>query len=141
MYDTILQMGRWFGYREDYEDLCRIYMTKKAKQDFRFIAGVIRDLNTQIIVMQSQRKTPMDFALFVRKHEDAKRLMATANLKRGASQTRIIKEKFGARFIQNFYFERYFPILLSEPIAIETSLISAPVASHIAETEFIELIL
>ena len=106
MYDTILQMGRWFGYREDYEDLCRIYMTKKAKQDFRFIAGVIKDLNTQIIVMQSQRKTPMDFALFVRKHEDAKRLMATANLKRGASQTRIIKEKFGARFIQNFYFER-----------------------------------
>ena len=68
MYDTILQMGRWFGYREDYEDLCRIYMTKKAKQDFRFIAGVIRDLNTQIIVMQSQRKTPMYFALFVRKH-------------------------------------------------------------------------
>ena len=106
MYDTILQMGRWFGYREDYEDLCRIYMTKKAKQDFRFIAGVIRDLNTQIIVMQSQRKTPMDFALFVRKHEDAKRLMATANLKRGASQTRVIKEKFGARFIQNYYFER-----------------------------------
>ena len=51
--------------QRDYEDLCRIYMTKKAKQDFRFIAGVIRDLNTQIIVMQSQRKTPMDFALLL----------------------------------------------------------------------------
>ena len=57
--------------------------------------GVIKDLNTQIKVMSSQGETPMKFALFVRKHEDAKRLMATASLKRGASQTRIIKEKFG----------------------------------------------
>ena len=32
--------------------------------------------------------------------------MATASLKRGASQTRIIKEKFGAKFIQNYYIQR-----------------------------------
>ena len=38
-------------------------------------------------------------------------------------------------------FKKYFPILLSEPIAIDTSLISAPVDSQIAETELIELIL
>ena len=38
-------------------------------------------------------------------------------------------------------FRKYLPILLSEPTAKATSLISAPVASHIAETEFIELIL
>ena len=25
MCDTLLQMGRWFGYRRDYEDLCKIY--------------------------------------------------------------------------------------------------------------------
>ena len=99
MYDTILQMGRWFGYREDYEDLCRIYMTKKAKQDFRFIAGVIRDLNTQIIVMQSQRKTPMDFALFVRKHEDAKRLIATANLK----EEPLKRESLKKNLVQDLY--------------------------------------
>ena len=33
MYDTILQMGRWFGYREDYETYVEFIMTKKAKQD------------------------------------------------------------------------------------------------------------
>ena len=47
MYDTICKWADGLDI-EDYEDLCRIYMTKKAKQDFRFIAGVIRDLNTQI---------------------------------------------------------------------------------------------
>ena len=26
MYDTLMQMGRWFGYRPDYQDLCRIWM-------------------------------------------------------------------------------------------------------------------
>ncbi len=27
MYDTLMQMGRWFGYRPGYEDLTRIYTT------------------------------------------------------------------------------------------------------------------
>ena len=119
MYDTILQMGRWFGYREDYEDLCRIYMTKAAKNDFRFIAGVVKDLNTQITIMQSQEKTPMEFALFVRKHEDTQRLLATANLKRGAAQTRIINDKFGAQFHQNYYFERDLSKINQNKISVE----------------------
>ena len=29
-YDTLLQMGRWFGYRPGYEDLCRLYTTQGA---------------------------------------------------------------------------------------------------------------
>ena len=55
MYDTILQMGRWFGYREDYENLCRIYMTSKAREDFKFIAGVVNDLNSQIKIMKLRK--------------------------------------------------------------------------------------
>ncbi len=106
MYDTILQMGRWFGYREDYENLCRIYMTSKAKTDFRFIAGVVNDLNRQIKIMQNEEKTPRDFALFVRSHRDTKRLIATARLKMGAAQKIIIRDTFGSRFRQNFYLER-----------------------------------
>ena len=27
MYDTLMQMGRWFGYRPGYLDLCRLYTT------------------------------------------------------------------------------------------------------------------
>lgn len=29
MYDTLMQMGRWFGYRNNYEELCRIYIDEK----------------------------------------------------------------------------------------------------------------
>ena len=28
MYDTLMQMGRWFGYRPGYLDLCRLYTTR-----------------------------------------------------------------------------------------------------------------
>lgn len=34
MCDTLLQMGRWFGYRRDYEDLCKIYTTEKYYNNF-----------------------------------------------------------------------------------------------------------
>ena len=30
MYDTLMQMGRWFGYRNGYDDLCRIWMPEEA---------------------------------------------------------------------------------------------------------------
>ena len=61
MYDTILQMGRWFGYRDDYENLCRLFMTKKAREDFKFIAGVVKNLNSQIKIMKLRGQTPQDF--------------------------------------------------------------------------------
>jgi hypothetical protein len=38
MYDTLMQMGRWFGYREGYEDLCRIWMTEEAEGWYAHIA-------------------------------------------------------------------------------------------------------
>jgi hypothetical protein len=28
MYDTLMQMGRWFGYREGYDDLCRLFTNR-----------------------------------------------------------------------------------------------------------------
>ena len=31
-YDTLLQMGRWFGYRKGYDDLCRLWMAPEAQQ-------------------------------------------------------------------------------------------------------------
>ena len=33
-YDTLLQMGRWFGYRRGYGDLPRIWMTDELKGYF-----------------------------------------------------------------------------------------------------------
>jgi hypothetical protein len=38
MYDTLMQMGRWFGYRPGYLDLCRLYTTPDLIGWYRHIA-------------------------------------------------------------------------------------------------------
>src|SRR6266699_2863167 len=37
MYDTLMQMGRWFGYRPGYADLCRLYTTAELRDWYRDI--------------------------------------------------------------------------------------------------------
>jgi len=38
MYDTLMQMGRWFGFRGGYEDITRIYMTSDLSSWFSDLA-------------------------------------------------------------------------------------------------------
>ena len=94
MYDTILQMGRWFGYRDGYENLCRIFMTRSAREDFEFIAGVVKNLNNQVKIMKNRGKTPK-FCTLLRSHEDVQRLMITGRLKMGAAKKIIITNTHG----------------------------------------------
>jgi hypothetical protein len=44
MYDTLMQMGRWFGYRADYEDLCRVWMPEEAASWYAHIAEATEEL-------------------------------------------------------------------------------------------------
>ena len=44
MYDTLMQMGRWFGYRPGYLDLCRLYTTSELISWFGHIAEASEEL-------------------------------------------------------------------------------------------------
>lgn len=70
-YDTLMQMGRWFGYRDNYEDLCRIYMTEDMRDNFKLIIEATEDLFDDFKRMQLEKKTPEDFGLAVRQHPDS----------------------------------------------------------------------
>lgn len=65
-YDTLLQMCRWFGYRPNYEDLCRIYMSQISIDSFNAVIDAVRDLDQQLEVMEVQGKTPSDFGLMIK---------------------------------------------------------------------------
>jgi hypothetical protein len=67
-YDTLLQMGRWFGYRVGYEDLPRIWMTKGLKEDFRFLAAVEQEIRNDITHLEVEGVTPRQLGLRVRAH-------------------------------------------------------------------------
>lgn len=67
MYDTLMQMGRWFGYRDGYEDLCRIYMPKESQAWYEFITDATDELISDFKYMASLDATPKNFGLRVRK--------------------------------------------------------------------------
>lgn len=70
-YDTLMQMGRWFGYRTDYEDLCRIYMTSTMFSNFKTIIEATLDLVDSLEEMARKGMTPKDFGLAVQHHPDS----------------------------------------------------------------------
>ena len=71
MYDTLMQMGRWFGYRKEYEDLCRIYTTSNIIKYFFHISKATSELRALFRLMSIKKPpaTPMDFGLRVKDHE------------------------------------------------------------------------
>lgn len=79
MYDTLMQMGRWFGYRPGYEDLCRVFMPSLAAGWYAHISGVIEELRAEFREMELAHMTPKDFGLKVRSHPDS--LIVTARNK------------------------------------------------------------
>jgi hypothetical protein len=70
MYDTLMQMGRWFGYRPDFEELCRIYMTEEASSWYAHISRVTEELREEFSRMEKAKMTPIDFGLCVRSHPE-----------------------------------------------------------------------
>lgn len=70
-YDTLMQMGRWFGYRPGYEDLCKIYMTEDMMDNFALIIEATEDLVDTFKIMNEQHRTPKDFGLAVRQHPNS----------------------------------------------------------------------
>jgi hypothetical protein len=80
-YDTLMQMGRWFGYRTGYEDLCKIYMPYSVAEYFTQIIEATEELMSNFKEMAKENKTPLDFGLAVKQHPDSL-LQVTARNKR-----------------------------------------------------------
>ncbi|MCO1655302.1 Z1 domain-containing protein [Pseudonocardia sp. S2-4] len=67
-YDTLLQMGRWFGYRNHYGDLPRIWMTNELKEWFSHLATVEAEMRQDINRYMNPSVTPLNFAVRLRTH-------------------------------------------------------------------------
>lgn len=59
--DTLMQMGRWFGYRKNYELLPRVWMTRKTKEQFIFLAELDQELRDEIQYMDVNGQSPADY--------------------------------------------------------------------------------
>ena len=68
MYDTLMQMGRWFGYRPGYLDLCRLYTTDEPVEWYQHITVASEELRKEFDYMANMSATPEEFGIKVRTH-------------------------------------------------------------------------
>ena len=82
-YDTVMQAARWFGYRDGYQDLTRIWLTDENYSRFRHLARVEDDLFRQIDLYSLTGKRPTETGVLILSHPE---LQVTASNKSGAAQ-------------------------------------------------------
>jgi len=68
LYDSLLQMGRWFGYRRGYEDLPRVWMFSEVFERFEFLARIEIELRDEIKRYAETNLSPKDFGVRIRLH-------------------------------------------------------------------------
>ena len=78
MYDTLMQMGRWFGYRPGYIDLCRLYTTSELSDWFGHIADAAEELREEFDLMAATGASPREYGLKVQSHNV---MLVTSRLK------------------------------------------------------------
>lgn len=100
-YDTLLQMGRWFGYRVGYADLPRIWMTDELRDWFRHVATVEAEMRRDIDVYMTEDENPLTFAVRLRLHP-ALRVTAAAKMKDAVPAA----SAYGGQRVQTRYFSR-----------------------------------
>lgn len=83
-YDTLLQMGRWFGYRPDYVDLTRIYVSDDLQSKFYHLATVEQEVRDEIKSMAANKERPRDVGLRIRTHPS---MTVTSNIKMRSAQS------------------------------------------------------
>lgn len=101
MYDTLMQMGRWFGYRPGYFDLCRLYTTSELVEWFGHIADASEELREEFDLMAEIGATPRQYGLKVKSHSA---MMVTSRVKMRA--TRTLQLSFSGQIIETVAFHR-----------------------------------
>ena len=96
--DTLLQMGRWFGYRPGFENICRIHATQDLIDDFAAVSESVEELRTDFQRMALLNKTPYEFGLKVRQSPTG--IAITAANKMRTAQGISLAEDFSTRHIQ-----------------------------------------
>jgi hypothetical protein len=101
--DTLMQMARWFGYRPDYEDLCRVYLPQESLDHYENINEAIEELRVEVRRMQGLGLTPEHFGLKVRESPTAIRITAANKMRTAKEMT--VAQDYSVRHIEGYILE------------------------------------
>ena len=106
MYDTLMQMGRWFGYRPGFLDLCRLYTTAELTEWYGHIADASEELREEFDLMAASGATPREYGLKVQSHPV---LMVTSHLKMRSARNLMLS--FSGQLLETVSLYRIDPVL------------------------------
>jgi hypothetical protein len=130
MYDTLMQMGRWFGYRPGYVDLCRLFTSDLINEWYCHIALASNELREEFNYMKDVAgATPKDFALKVRTHPNLLQITASNKMRKAttmrftfsghlAQMYLLKKDRYSIQ--ENLKISEYFINQLNTPEKIDT---------------------
>ena len=98
-YDTLMQMGRWFGYRQGFEDLCRVFLSEESSDWYSHIAEASEELRQQIKRMSRNDMSPMQFGLYVKRHPDS--LLITAANKMSSAEKITREQNYSGKIVES----------------------------------------
>ena len=119
MYDTLMQMGRWFGYRQGYLDLTRLYTTTELAEWFAHIADAAEELREELDLMFASGATPREYGLRVQSHSV---LMVTSPLKMRAARSLLLS--FSGQLLETVSLYRD-PVVLKSNLDAARRLVAA----------------
>ena len=96
--DTLMQMARWFGYRTNYEDICRLYLPNSSLSHYEYVEEAIEELRDEVKRMETLNQTPEDFGLKVRQSPTALRITAANKMRTATSM--MLAQDYSGRHIE-----------------------------------------
>jgi len=115
--DTLMQMGRWFGYRRGYELLPRLWLTEKTQRQFKFLAELDQELRDEIHEMDTLGKSPAHYGPRVKNSPKASFIKITA--KNRMQQAKATDMNFSGAFNQTYLFDNDLDLLKNNIDATE----------------------
>ena len=86
-FDVLMQMGRWFGYRPNYDDLCQIWTSHTSARWYEEITRSTEELKDDIRQMFEEKMTPKEFGIKVRDESDDLQITAYNKMRTSFKRT------------------------------------------------------
>lgn len=133
-YDTLMQMGRWFGFRGGYEDITRIWTTRELATWFSDLAFVEHRLREDIQVYEDQGLKPHEVGMRIWQHPA---LQVTSALKRRFTSNTTIAQSYSFALEQTFKY----PLSRLEDLAVQAEANRLSVCDLVARLGEIDTVL
>lgn len=134
MYDTLMQMGRWFGYRSGYVDLCRLFTSRELNEWFCHITHASEELREEFDYMSDVAgSTPEQYALRVRTHPGVLQISASNKLRSAVT----VHVSHAGRLVEAYEFKKDIKIIESNLQNTKSFIASLPGNYQSANNNFV----